>query len=120
MTSTGTAILYVCTARTRTNGDIAAKRALEEGRAYAEKNHLTIIEEISDSITVTMPHDRDGWSRIRELAEGQQISHVITRWPNAIANDPGIRTAEISHLRSEGVAVRFTWAPLIAANAQPG
>lgn len=110
------AVLYVCAAR----GTLAAERAETEGRAFAQARGLHLTEVITDTRGEPEPLHRQGWLRVRELAEASAAATVIVRWPAAIAPDSAreLRHREIGWLQDHGVQVRYSWEPLAAGNGE--
>lgn len=108
------AVLYVCMEPSRDNPSLAGQRAEEEGHSFAEAHRLRIGTEITDAYGEPVPQRRDGWRRLREMAAHGEIRAVITRWPNCISPQHELRYAEIVWLKSHGVNVLFSWAPLAA------
>ncbi|MER6332626.1 hypothetical protein ABT298_25520 [Streptomyces sp. NPDC001034] len=106
----GAAVLYVCAERGILTPALPAERAEEEGRAYAAARGLRIAEVCHD------PQHRDGWQRVRQLAEAGTAAAVITRWPESLAphTEPDLRHREIRWLQDHGVRVWYSWAPLAA------
>ncbi|MFF0629534.1 hypothetical protein [Streptomyces sp. NPDC004296] len=105
--------------RGRLTPTLAAQRAEEEGREYAAARNLHLVEVVTDPYGQPNPCHRDGWMRVRELADEGQIGTVIVRWPAAISPNAWheMRHREIRWLQDHGVEVRYSWAPL-AANGQ--
>ncbi|MET9779234.1 hypothetical protein ABZ023_34160 [Streptomyces sp. NPDC006367] len=108
------AVLYVCAERSLLNPRLGAERAEQEGRFFAAARNITIVETVTDPYGQPDPVSREGWRRVRELAKLGEIEMVIVRWPTAIAPDRSrdLRHREISELQEQGVAVRYSWAPL--------
>ncbi|MEU9752237.1 hypothetical protein AB0D90_03755 [Streptomyces althioticus] len=105
------AVLYVCADRGTLMPDLAATRAEEEGRAYADRRDLTITEVITDPYGDPDPARRTGWQRVRELAQQGGIEAVVVRWPTVIA--PGNAAQhETLWLSDHGVRVHYSWPPL--------
>ncbi|MFH8717746.1 hypothetical protein [Streptomyces zaomyceticus] len=115
-----TVVLYVCVDRSTLMPGLAARRAEEEGRAFAQDRGLTITEVVTDEYGQPDPNQRRGWLRIRELAEGGTVGAVLVRWPIAIAPEsvPELRHRETAWLQEHGVRVRYTWAPLAAKGGE--
>ncbi|GAB3952542.1 hypothetical protein [Streptomyces sparsus] len=113
------AVLYVCVARGPLMPTLAAQRAQEEGHAFARERGLTITEVVTDRYGEPDPCRREGWQRVRELAEAGAVTAVLVRWPAAIAPEScsAYRLREAIWLRERGVRVRYTWAPLASADA---
>ncbi|MEV6565931.1 hypothetical protein [Streptomyces kronopolitis] len=107
------AVLYICAQRDGSSS-LAAERAIEEGRAFAERNDLRILTEIPDTYGEPVPSKRAGWARVREMAENGEMDVVIARWPNALSVDSELRAPELDYLGQHGVQVLFSWAPLAA------
>lgn len=128
MTSAGTpqdetavpAVLYVCADRGPLMPALAAQRAEEEGHAFAQERGLTITEVVTDEYGEPDPRRREGWQRVRELAEAGAVTAVLVRWPAAIAPESSseCRYRETSWLQEHGVRVRYTWAPLATAGGE--
>jgi hypothetical protein len=110
------AVLYVCADRGTMMPSLAAQRAEEEGRAFAQMRGLRITEVITDQFGEPDPARRKGWQRVRELAAAGEVASVLVRWPAAIAPESSAeyRYRESNWLREQGVSVRYTWAPLAA------
>ncbi|MFF0630606.1 hypothetical protein [Streptomyces sp. NPDC004296] len=110
------AVLYVCAERGRLTPTLAAQRAEEDGREYAARN-FRLVEVVTDPYGQPDPCHRDGWMRVRELADEGQIGTVIVRWPAAISPDAWheMRHREIRWLQDQDVAVCYSWAPLAAS-----
>ncbi|WP_431776490.1 hypothetical protein [Streptomyces cucumeris] len=108
------AVLYVCADRGTLMPDLAAERAKEEGRAFAQQHRLTVAEVITDEYGEPDPARRQGWQRVRELAQAGTVTAVLVRWPAAIAPEVAhdLRHRETNWLQEHGVRVRYTWAPL--------
>jgi hypothetical protein len=108
------AVLYVCAERGTLTPGLAAERAEEEGRAYAQEHRLTILEVIRDEYGEPDPCHREGWKRVRELAESGAAAVVIARWPACIAPERSneLRYREIRWLREHGARLRYSWEPL--------
>ncbi|MFB7032206.1 MULTISPECIES: hypothetical protein [unclassified Streptomyces] len=108
------AVLYICADRGTAVPGLAARRAEDEGRAFARERGLTITEVVTDQYGEPDPARRDGWQRIRELAQSGAVETVLVRWPTAIAPESaaGLRHRETSWLQDHGVRLRYTWAPL--------
>jgi hypothetical protein len=106
------AVLYVCTPPGQSVSKLPQERAVEEGHACAGKNGLRFVAEITDPYGEPVPHKREGWLRVREMAERGEMTSVITRWPNAISPQQELRYPEIARLKELGVRVLFSWAPL--------
>ncbi|MGW2027881.1 hypothetical protein [Streptomyces decoyicus] len=111
--TTTCAVLYICAQRTGSSS-LATERAIEEGRAFAQRHDLRIVKEIPDPYGEPVPWHRSGWSQVREMAKDHEIDVVIVRWPNSLSGDPALRAAELDYLRRLGVQIRFSWAPLAA------
>ncbi|MGC9478834.1 hypothetical protein ACP4I1_32425 [Streptomyces sp. WG4] len=109
-------VLYVCADRGTMMPGLAAKRAQEEGRAFAQEHGLVIAEVITDEFGEPDPARRDGWQRVRALAAAGAVASVLVRWPAAIAPESSseYRYRESRWLQEHGVRVRYTWAPLVA------
>ncbi|OYP10240.1 hypothetical protein CFC35_41335 [Streptomyces sp. FBKL.4005] len=109
-------MLYVCADRGTMMPGLAAQRAEEEGRAYAQKHGLVIAEVITDQFGEPDPARRKGWQRVRELAAAGEVASVLVRWPAAIAPETAAeyRYRESNWLQEHGVSVHYTWAPLAA------
>lgn len=112
-----TAVLYVCAERGLTPG-LAAQRAEGEGRRFAEERGLTLVTVVQDEYGEPDPCHRDGWRRVRELAESRAAAVVIVRWPASIAPESSheLRHREIQWLHNHGVRVRYSWMPLVAGS----
>lgn len=117
---TRAAVLYVCAERGTYAPGLAAKRAEEEGRALAEERGLRVAEVISDPFGEPDPQCREGWMRVRELAETAAVAVVIVRWPSAIAPDAAHdrRHREVQWLQDHGVQVRYSWEPLRTSDGE--
>ncbi|MER6546742.1 hypothetical protein [Streptomyces sp. NPDC001250] len=113
------AVLYVCVERSKLTPSMAAQRAEDEGRSFAAARDLRIMDTIHDPYGEPDPLRREGWMRVRELAEARSAGVVIVRWPAAIAPDSVLewRHREIRWLMKHGVQVRYSWAPLSRSNA---
>ncbi|MFJ3310483.1 hypothetical protein ACIPSA_47465 [Streptomyces sp. NPDC086549] len=116
----GAAVLYVCAERGTFAPDLAAERAETEGRTLAEARGLHLTEVITDPYGEPDPLHREGWVRVRELAESGTVAAVIVRWPAAIAPDSAheLRHREISWLQDRGVRVRYSWEPLASGSGE--
>lgn len=114
------AVLYVCAERGTLTPGLAAARAEEEGRSFAATRGLRITEVIRDPYGEPEPLHREGWTRVRELAESAAVGVVIVRWPAAIAPDSSHewRHREIQWLKEHGVRVRYSWEPLAAGGGE--
>ncbi|MDK1475346.1 hypothetical protein QNO07_18300 [Streptomyces sp. 549] len=114
------AVLYVCVDRGSLVPTPAARRAREEGHAFARERGLTITEVVTDRYGEPDPRRREGWQRVRELAEAGTVATVLVRWPAAIApeSSSGCRHRETVWLREHGVRVRYTWAPLATTDGE--
>lgn len=114
------AVLYVCVERSLLTPGLAAERAEEEGRSFAQDRGLTIKEMRSDPYGEPDPCNREGWARVRELAESGEVGVVIVRWPSSIAPDHSheLRHREIRWLQERGVRLRYSWAPLASAGGE--
>ncbi|WP_330457410.1 hypothetical protein OIB37_11170 [Streptomyces sp. NBC_00820] len=112
----GAAVLYVCAERSKLTPGFLAARAESEGRAVAQAQGLRITDVITDAFGEPDPCRREGWLKVRELAESGTVAVVMVRWPTCIAPDsaPDLRHREIGWLRERGVRVRYSWAPLAA------
>ncbi|MBX7471198.1 hypothetical protein K1Y80_34635 [Streptomyces sp. MAG02] len=110
-------MLYVCADRGLTMPELAAQRAEEEGRAFAEKRGLEITEVVTDVFGEPDPERRAGWQRVRELASSGAVASVLVRWPAALSPEsaPEYRHRETCWLHDHGVRLRYTWAPLVSA-----
>ncbi|MFI0901898.1 hypothetical protein [Streptomyces sp. NPDC020983] len=110
-------VLYVCTDAGTAVPGVAAQRAEEEGRAFAEAHGLTITELVADEYGEPDPCLRQGWQRVRELAAAGAVASVLVRWPTALAPDSAheYRYRETRWLQDHGVRVLYTWAPLTSA-----
>jgi len=108
------AVLYVCAERGKQTPGLAAERAEEEGRSFAQERQLTIIDTVKDAYGEPDPCRREGWLRVRELVESRTAAVVIVRWPACIAPDSSheLRHREIQWLQERGVQVRYSWVPL--------
>lgn len=115
-----TAVLYVCVERSKWTPGLAEQRAEEEGRGFAEERGLRIAEVVTDLYGVSHPQRREGWMRVRELAESGAIGVVIVRWPACIAPDTSheLRHAEIRWLQDHGVQVRYSWEPYASGHGE--
>jgi hypothetical protein len=107
-------VLYVCAERGLRNPRLGAERAEQEGRVFAAAKKITITETVTDPYGQPDPLCREGWRRVRELAERGEMEMVIVRWPTVIAPNRShdLRHREISELHQQGVSVRYSWAPL--------
>lgn len=108
-------VLYVCADRGTMMPGLAAERAEEEGRAFAQKHGLAVTELVTDEFGEPDPVRRKGWRRVRELAAAGAVTSVLVRWPAVIAPDSSSehRYHETCWLQEHGVRVRYTWAPLV-------
>ncbi|GAA5216875.1 hypothetical protein [Streptomyces thinghirensis] len=115
-----TAVLYVCAERSKLTPTLAADRAQTEGRALAEARGLTLAEVVTDPYGEPDPCRREGWLRVRELAESGAVGVVIVRWPACIAPDTSheLRHREIGWLQDHGVRVRYSWEPLASGGSE--
>ncbi|MFJ6752227.1 hypothetical protein ACIQNI_29200 [Streptomyces sp. NPDC091266] len=105
------AVLYICAERSEVS-KLGTKRAADEGRAFADRHSLWIVDEITDPYGEPIPWKRSGWAQIREMAEDGAMEVAIVRWPNALSPQPALRSPELDYLGRHGVQVRFSWAPL--------
>ncbi|MEW2434314.1 hypothetical protein AB0952_09035 [Streptomyces caniferus] len=105
------AVLYVCAPRGETSA-VGVERATDEGRAFAERYALRIVDEITDTYGEPVPAHRRGWARVREMAEASEIEVAIVRWPNALSPIPAHRPAELAYLKRHGVQILYSWPPL--------
>ncbi|KOV58459.1 hypothetical protein ADL01_37835 [Streptomyces sp. NRRL WC-3618] len=114
------AVLYVCAERSKLTPTLAADRAEAEGHEFAEARGLTITEVVTDPYGEPDPCHREGWTRVRELAESGAVGVVIVRWPACIAPEPSheLRHREISWLQDRGVQVRYSWEPLATGGGE--
>lgn len=114
------AVLYVCAERSELTPTLAADRAEAEGRDFAETRGLTITEVITDPYGEPDPCHRQGWVRVRELAESGAVGLVIVRWPACIAPEAAheLRYREIIWLQGCGVRVRYSWGPLATGGGE--
>ncbi|AEM88985.1 hypothetical protein [Streptomyces violaceusniger] len=106
------AVLYVCIQPGQRIRKLPEQRAVDEGHACADKNGMRFVAEVTDPYGEPVPQEREGWLRVREMAERGEMTSVITRWPNAISPYRELRHPEISWLRERGVRVLFSWPPL--------
>jgi hypothetical protein len=115
----GSAVLYVCVERGASTPGLPAERAENEGRAYAQVHGLDLVDVITDPYGEPNPRRREGWRRVRELAEARAVGTVIVRWPAAIAPDlhHEYRHHEIRWLQEHGVRIRYSWVPLASGSA---
>ncbi|MEU9774542.1 hypothetical protein [Streptomyces sp. NPDC047968] len=115
--TTTPAVLYVCADRGTLMPHLAAERAEEEGRAFADRHGLMVTEVITDEFGEPDPVRRGGWQRVRELARAGTVTAVLVRWPASIAPEVAheFRCREATWLRQHGVRVCYTWAPLAKA-----
>ncbi|MGA5494834.1 hypothetical protein ACPCSP_10750 [Streptomyces cinereoruber] len=113
-----TAVLYVCVQRGERHPALPVERAEEEGRNFADLHGLRLIETIIDPFGEPGPRLREGWSRVRALAEAGRIATVVVRWPAAISPERSheLRAHEIAWLKDHATKVRYSWPPL----ADPG
>ncbi|MFJ2627636.1 hypothetical protein ACIO6T_30620 [Streptomyces sp. NPDC087532] len=109
-------VLYVCAERSATMPGLAARRAEEEGRAYARDHGLTITEVVTDRFGVPDPCRREGWQQVRALAKDGVVAAVLVRWPAAIAPESAsdCRHREADWLAGHGVRLHYTWEPMAA------
>ncbi|MET8566154.1 hypothetical protein ABZV75_38435 [Streptomyces flaveolus] len=117
------AVLYVCAERGIYTPELPAERAEVEGRAYAAARGLRVAEVIHDPGTDDPePLHREGWRRVRALAEAGTAATVIVRWPAVIAPDSAadLRHRETRWLQERGVQVRYSWAPLAQQERRHG
>lgn len=114
----GAVVLYVCADRNKLVPGLAARRAEDEGRAYAQEHGLTVTELVADAYGEPDPARRPGWQQVRRLAQAGTVTAVLARWPACIAPESNrdARHRETRWLRDHGVRVRYTWAPLAALN----
>ncbi|MEU2159432.1 recombinase family protein, partial [Streptomyces sp. NPDC019396] len=108
---TAAAVVYVCAVRSSTAPTLAEERAEAEGMERAVELGLRVVELITDEYGTADPGDRDGWRRVRALAESGDIVAVIVRWPTVIAPESvhELRYREIAWLRDHGVRVCYSW-----------
>ena len=99
---------------------LAATRAEEEGHAFAAARRLTILETTTDPYGTPDPLHRQGWQRVRALAQAAAIDTVIARWPAAIAPDhcSDLRHRAVGDLAEHGVQILYSWAPLAPTGHQ--
>ncbi|WP_254404872.1 hypothetical protein [Streptomyces sp. AC627_RSS907] len=114
------AVLYVCADRGTLMPSLAAERAEEEGRTFAQRRGLTITEVVTDEFGEPDPSHRAGWQRVRALAEAGVVGAVLFRWPASIAPEGAheFRYRETAWLQEHGVRVRYTWAPLSSTGGE--
>ncbi|MCD9878173.1 hypothetical protein [Streptomyces guryensis] len=117
-TARDTAVLYVCAERSPGNPGVAAERAEQEGKEFAEARNLGVVETIRDPYGEVDPQARMGWQKVRRMAVRREICTVIVRWPSAISPDHETRYTEIAALQENGVRVLFSWAPLAEGPVQ--
>jgi hypothetical protein len=98
-------VLYVCAQHGEHSPGLAQRRAVEEGRAFAEQRGMRIIAEITDPYGEPDPAARPGWQRVRELAGRGEVAAVVVRWPNMISPDHEARYREIARCAAHGVRV---------------
>lgn len=115
-----TAVLYVCAERSTHTPTLAADRAEAEGHVFARARGLTVTEVITDPYGTPDPCHREGWLRVRELAESGAVGVVIVRWPACIAPEPQheLRHREIRWFQDHGVRVQYSWEPLAALDGE--
>ncbi|WP_326611732.1 hypothetical protein OIE62_18765 [Streptomyces scopuliridis] len=106
------AVLYVCVRAGQSISELSEQRAVEEGHSCAGKRGLRFVAEVTDPYGEPVPQEREGWLRVREMAQRGEVTSVVTRWPNAISPYHSLRYAEISWLRERRVRVLFSWPPL--------
>jgi hypothetical protein len=111
-TDTPAAVLYVCVQNSRNAPGLAEQRAVEEGHSFADKRQMRFVAEVTDPYGKPTPQKREGWLRIREMAERAEMTSLITRWPNSISPQHELRYPEIAWLKDRGVSMLFSWAPL--------
>ncbi|MBT2511547.1 hypothetical protein J7I98_38350 [Streptomyces sp. ISL-98] len=113
-------MLYVCADRGALMPSLAAQRAEEEGRSFAQQRGLTITEVVTDEYGEPDPCCREGWQRVRDLAGAGAVAAVLVRWPASIAPESAheFRHRETRWLQEHGVRVRYTWAPLAATGGE--
>ncbi|NJQ01196.1 recombinase family protein [Streptomyces zingiberis] len=118
-TDPAAAVLYVCAERGTVSPGLAAGRAEEEGHAFAATHGLRIVEVVGDPYGEPDPRQREGWRRIRAMAETGAVGVVVVRWPAVIAPESAheLRYHELRWLREHGVRVRYSWPPLLQCGA---
>ncbi|MFF4699951.1 hypothetical protein [Streptomyces chattanoogensis] len=111
-----TAVLYVCAERRPGPQSLDEVRtaAEREGRALADQHDLRIVAMVTDPYGEPDPQRRSGWMRVRELAERNEVSTVITRWPDALSPRHEMRYLEVDYLRQNRCQVLYSWQPLAA------
>ena len=97
---------------------LAEQRAMEEGHSFADRREMRIVAEVTDPYDEPIPQKREGWLRIREMAERGEMTSVITRWPTAISPQHELRYPEIAWLREHGVRILFSWPPLFTLGGE--
>ncbi|KQX59687.1 hypothetical protein ASE09_04210 [Streptomyces sp. Root66D1] len=110
--------MYVCVQRGGLQPHLPVERAEEEGRNFADRHGLSLVETITDPFGQPDPRLREGWLRVREHAEAGRVATVIVRWPAAISPEHSheLRAHEIAWLKDRATTVRYSWPPL----ADPG
>ncbi|MFH9677807.1 hypothetical protein ACH4L5_36990 [Streptomyces sp. NPDC017405] len=115
-----TAVLYICADRGTLMSSLAAQRAQEEGQTFAQRRGLTLTEVVTDEFGEPDPCHRQGWQRVRALAEAAAVAAVLARWPASIAPQSAheLRHRETAWLQDHCVRVRDIWAPLASTGGE--
>ncbi|MEV6029033.1 hypothetical protein [Streptomyces sp. NPDC052036] len=110
----------MCAERGSSLPTLAAERAETEGRALATARGLTITELINDPYGEPDPLRREGWLRVRNLAQTGAVGTVIVRWAAVIEPDTAhdLRYREIRWLLDHGVQLRYSWQLLAAGDGE--
>ncbi|MGW0731843.1 hypothetical protein [Streptomyces sp. NPDC002851] len=106
------AVLYICTEQGA--HELARERAVEESREFAKARDLNVIETVVEAHggNYLDPKSREGWQRVRDLAEQGLAQVVVTRWPDMISLQHEQQYPEVVWLKQHGTQVWFSWGPL--------